>query len=91
MNLGPRCDVCADNYFGSPDEPGGTCQQCDCNNNIDISIPGNCDSRSGECQQCLFDSEGFNCEICKSNYYGDAVNQLCSRKKNLKNCLQFYK
>jgi laminin, beta 1 len=73
--------VCADNYFGNPDEPGGTCQQCDCNNNIDISIPGNCHGRTGECQQCLFDSEGFNCEICKANYYGDAINQLCSGKK----------
>ncbi|XP_065338114.1 laminin subunit beta-1 isoform X2 [Cloeon dipterum] len=75
---GPRCDVCADNYFGNPDEPGGTCQQCECNNNIDISIPGNCDGRSGECLQCLFNSEGFNCEVCKANFYGDAVNQLCS-------------
>ncbi|XP_059469528.1 laminin subunit beta-1 isoform X2 [Neocloeon triangulifer] len=75
---GPRCDICADNYYGNPDEPGGTCQLCECNGNIDVSIPGNCDGRTGECQQCLFNTEGFSCDVCKANYYGDAINKLCT-------------
>ncbi|KAK8404595.1 hypothetical protein O3P69_007682 [Scylla paramamosain] len=74
---GSRCDVCADNYFGDPEVPGGQCQSCDCNNNIDISRPGNCDERTGECQRCLFNTFGFHCERCQPGYYGDALNQEC--------------
>ncbi|XP_046407142.1 laminin subunit beta-1 isoform X2 [Ischnura elegans] len=74
---GSRCDVCADNYFGNPEIHGGSCRPCNCSNNIDISHPGNCDTSTGECLNCLFNTEGFNCEVCKANYYGDAVNQQC--------------
>ncbi|XP_042867621.1 laminin subunit beta-1-like isoform X3 [Penaeus japonicus] len=74
---GSRCDVCADNYYGNPEVPGGQCDPCDCSNNIDISRPGNCDARSGECIQCLFNTFGFNCERCRPGYYGDALNQQC--------------
>lgn len=74
---GSRCDVCADNYFGNPDQPGGSCSPCNCSKNVDVSHPGNCDPRSGKCLACLFDTEGFNCEICKAGFYGDAVNQRC--------------
>ncbi|XP_066997490.2 laminin subunit beta-1 [Anabrus simplex] len=75
---GARCDVCADNYFGNPETPGGSCRACNCSKNIDISRPGNCDVRTGECLQCLFNTEGFNCHVCKAGYYGDAINQLCT-------------
>ncbi|GLH10959.1 Netrin-A [Gryllus bimaculatus] len=74
---GSRCDVCADNYFGDPEVPGGSCRACNCSKNIDISRPGNCDGRSGECLQCLFNTEGFNCHVCRAGYYGDAINQEC--------------
>lgn len=77
---GSRCDVCADNYFGNPEEIGGSCRACNCSNNMDISRPGNCDPHTGQCLQCLFNTEGFNCEKCKANYYGDAINQLCRGK-----------
>lgn len=72
--------MCADNYFGNPEIPGGSCRSCNCSNNIDVSRPGNCDIRTGECLQCLFNTEGFNCQICKAGYYGDAVNQECKGK-----------
>lgn len=75
---GPRCDVCADNYFGDPDVPGGRCRPCQCNNNIDLSRPGNCDARTGHCLQCLFNTEGFGCEECQAGFFGDALNQLCT-------------
>ncbi|XP_076033711.1 laminin subunit beta-1 isoform X3 [Oratosquilla oratoria] len=74
---GARCDACADNYYGNPEVPGGQCQSCQCNNNIDISRPGNCDARTGECLQCLFNTYGNNCERCRPSYYGDALNQQC--------------
>ncbi|XP_066949126.1 laminin subunit beta-1 isoform X9 [Macrobrachium rosenbergii] len=74
---GARCDVCADNYYGNPEVPGGKCTPCDCGNNVDISRSGNCNSRTGECLQCLFNTAGFNCERCKAGYYGDASSQQC--------------
>ncbi|XP_039299299.1 laminin subunit beta-1 isoform X2 [Nilaparvata lugens] len=74
---GSRCDVCADNYFGHPELVGGSCQSCNCSNNIDISRPGNCQPNTGECLNCLFNTEGFNCQYCKPNYYGDANTQSC--------------
>ena len=75
---GPRCDVCADNYFGNPDLPGGQCRPCQCSNNIDLSRPGNCDARTGECLQCLFNTEGFSCDVCQKGFFGDALSQQCT-------------
>uniref|UniRef100_A0A1B6DHB4 Laminin subunit beta-2 n=1 Tax=Clastoptera arizonana TaxID=38151 RepID=A0A1B6DHB4_9HEMI len=74
---GSRCDVCADNYYGNPEIVGGSCQACNCNNNIDIARPGNCDEHTGQCLQCLFNTEGYSCEVCKAGYYGDALQQSC--------------
>ncbi|XP_073827458.1 laminin subunit beta-1 [Musca autumnalis] len=74
---GPRCDICADNYFGDPEVPGGSCQKCDCGNNIDIYDTGNCDRRTGKCLKCLYDTTGDHCELCRDGYYGDALKQTC--------------
>lgn len=78
---GARCDVCDNNYFGNPEKPGGICQQCNCNHNIDLSRPGNCDVRSGKCLQCLYDSAGENCEYCRDGFFGNAVEQNCTGNK----------
>ncbi|XP_063823470.1 laminin subunit beta-1-like [Ostrinia nubilalis] len=48
---GLLCDVCADNYFGDPIKR--TCEKCECNDNTDITKPGNCDPYTGKCLQCL--------------------------------------
>lgn len=74
---GPDCSTCSDNYFGMPSEVNGTCEPCDCNNNIDIDAPGNCDGETGECLQCIYNTEGFNCEKCSAGYYGNALTQSC--------------
>ncbi|KAK6634441.1 hypothetical protein RUM43_011842 [Polyplax serrata] len=74
---GARCDVCSDNYFGDPELPGGSCQACNCSNNVDVTRPGNCDPKTGHCLQCLFNTEGEHCEMCKEGFYGDAINQQC--------------
>lgn len=76
---GARCDICADNYYGNPDKPGGICQKCECSNNVDLSRNGNCDLRTGQCLQCLYDTTGDHCEICRDGYYGDALLQDCRR------------
>ena len=74
-----RCDVCADNFHGHPELPGGVCSPCDCSNNWDSLAEGNCDPLSGECLKCLFYTEGFHCERCIEGYYGDAVNSQCNQ------------
>ncbi|KAK3579401.1 hypothetical protein CHS0354_029709 [Potamilus streckersoni] len=74
---GPNCNVCADNFFGDPSVENGTCESCVCNNNIDPNVPGSCDTTTGECLKCLYNTEGFNCEKCKPGYYGNALTQSC--------------
>ena len=76
---GPNCNQCADNYFGNPTAPGGRCEPCQCNNNVDLSVPGSCDALTGECRRCLYNTEGRFCERCINGYYGDAPRQDCRR------------
>ena len=74
---GPRCEICSENYFGSPELQGGSCSPCDCSNNTDISRPGNCDPITGRCLQCLWNTDGTNCQYCKSGFYGNAFEKNC--------------
>uniref|UniRef100_A0A8C0BC46 Laminin subunit beta-1 n=1 Tax=Buteo japonicus TaxID=224669 RepID=A0A8C0BC46_9AVES len=75
--IGSRCDECASGFFGSPDEVGGACQPCQCNNNIDTTDPEACDKKTGTCMKCLYHTEGENCHLCKQGYYGSALQQDC--------------
>ncbi|KAM6181305.1 laminin subunit alpha-2 isoform 1-T1 [Erethizon dorsatum] len=70
---GPRCERCAEGYFGHPSVPGGSCQPCQCNDNLDFSIPGSCNSLSGSCLICKPGTTGQYCELCADGYFGDAV------------------
>eukprot|EP00092_Neocalanus_flemingeri_P012243 GFUD01013199.1.p1 GENE.GFUD01013199.1~~GFUD01013199.1.p1 ORF type:complete len:1692 (+),score=371.26 GFUD01013199.1:452-5527(+) len=74
--IGSRCELCEDGYFGDPEGMNGPprqCQKCECYGNIDESAIGNCDRLSGECLRCIDDTSGFNCEKCKSGFFGDAL------------------
>ncbi|XP_077546511.1 laminin subunit beta-1 isoform X2 [Haemaphysalis longicornis] len=75
--VGERCDRCANNYYGEPNVPGGSCRRCECSGNVDETQPGNCDSRTGVCLRCLYNTEGPHCERCKPGHYGDASRQQC--------------
>ncbi|XP_055492345.1 laminin subunit alpha-2 [Leucoraja erinacea] len=70
---GTRCDRCSEGYFGRPTKPGGSCQPCQCNNNLDLSIPGGCNSLTGECLRCIQGITGRFCDECADGYFGDAV------------------
>lgn len=74
---GARCENCAENYFGNPYDINGSCQLCNCNNNTDLLKDGNCDSNTGRCLQCLYDTDGTNCQLCKPGYYGNALEKNC--------------
>lgn len=96
-DAGARCEECAPGYYGNPSQPGGRCQPCQCNNNIDMSDMDACDRRTGECRKCLYNTEGSNCNLCRSGYYGDAARRNCrskwcdkklKQKKRVKNVLK---
>ncbi|XP_060609322.2 laminin subunit alpha-2 isoform X6 [Anolis sagrei] len=84
--VGSRCERCAEGYFGQPLIPGGSCQPCRCNDNLDFSIPGSCDSLSGACLICKPGTTGQYCEKCADGYFGDALDvkncQPCSCNVN---------
>ncbi|XP_050515738.1 laminin subunit gamma-1-like isoform X1 [Diabrotica virgifera virgifera] len=73
---GPHCDVCADGYFGDPTGRYGDvrpCQPCQCNKNIDTNAIGNCNTTTGECLKCIFNTGGSKCEVCLPGFYGNAL------------------
>ncbi|KAK9751877.1 Laminin EGF domain [Popillia japonica] len=74
---GARCDVCVDNYYGNPEVPGGSCNPCECNDKIDLLRPGNCDPHTGKCKQCLYETTGDHCEICKPSYFRNSPEEMC--------------
>lgn len=74
---GPRCDVCAENYYGHPENSNGTCEQCNCSDNVDLGRAGNCDLQTGRCLQCLYETAGDNCEYCRDGFFGNALEHNC--------------
>ncbi|XP_067840660.1 laminin subunit alpha-2 isoform X2 [Heptranchias perlo] len=70
---GPRCDRCSEGFFGRPSKPGGSCQPCQCHGNLDLSVPGSCNSLTGECLRCIEGTAGQVCDQCAEGFFGDAV------------------
>ncbi|XP_063299217.1 laminin subunit alpha-2 isoform X3 [Pelobates fuscus] len=70
---GQRCERCANGYFGQPSVPGGSCKPCQCSGNLDLSVPGCCDSETGACLKCRPGITGEYCNTCADGYFGDAL------------------
>lgn len=77
--VGDRCEKCDRFHYGSPLEIGGSCKKCFCNGNEDKSNPM-CDSKTGQCKNCQFGTDGFFCEKCKPGFFGNAREHTCKRK-----------
>ncbi|CAG9823408.1 unnamed protein product [Phaedon cochleariae] len=67
---GDHCEICDDGFFGNPMEIGNTCQPCDCNG-------GPCDRTTGQCLSCKGNTEGWKCEKCKPDHYGEPSLSNC--------------
>ncbi|XP_035110000.1 laminin subunit beta-4 [Callithrix jacchus] len=76
---GTQCGECSTGFYGNPRISGVPCRPCACNNNIDVTDPESCSRVTGECLRCLHNTQGTNCQLCKSGYYGSALNQTCRR------------
>ena len=76
---GMRCELCQENYYGDPVNSIG-CIPCDCNGNIALEEPGNCNTSSGVCLRCVGNTTGESCQVCATGFYGDAIQaKNCSR------------
>lgn len=72
---GPQCNICADNYYGNPQQIGGYCKPCNCNGG------GNCDN-TGKCLKCPVENKGEHCEFCTDGYYRNAHSQCVTCECN---------
>ena len=59
-------------------DPLGSCKKCVCNNNVNPSAAGNCNTTTGECLRCLFETVGDSCQFCRPGFFGDALEQKCN-------------
>ncbi|OCT80167.1 hypothetical protein XELAEV_18026982mg [Xenopus laevis] len=75
------CDSCRPGYAGERCESeygqlffiGGSCKPCKCNDNLDLSTPGCCDSQTGACLICKLGITGQYCNKCAEGYFGNAL------------------
>nr|XP_033817524.1 laminin subunit gamma-3 isoform X2 [Geotrypetes seraphini] len=80
---GRLCEICDDGFFGDPlgqHGPIRPCTPCQCSENIDVNAVGNCDSLTGRCLKCVYNTTGEQCERCQEGFYGDALMPDITRK-----------
>lgn len=70
--LGKQCELCTDGWFGDP-RGRGPCQQCMCNGNVDDNAVMNCNTTTGECLKCIYNTTGFYCDQCLPGYFGKPI------------------
>ncbi|XP_067887186.1 laminin subunit alpha-3 isoform X2 [Heterodontus francisci] len=72
--LGDSCQQCSVGYYR--ERNGfflGRCVPCRCHGHSD-----KCADRSGRCIDCKHNTEGDHCERCKSGFFGNAAQAVCS-------------
>ncbi|XP_058122412.1 laminin subunit alpha-1 [Anopheles ziemanni] len=61
--IGDHCELCDDGFYGEPTVIGSQCLPCPCHG-------GPCNAKTGQCIECLGNTEGWRCERCKTGYWG---------------------
>ncbi|PAA75582.1 hypothetical protein BOX15_Mlig029806g3 [Macrostomum lignano] len=75
-HTGAHCEQCRVGYYGNP-RAGQGCKPCNCSNNSQPGVVDTCDTVSGRCKACSFNTEGERCETCQDGFYGTAANRGC--------------
>ncbi|XP_026541517.1 laminin subunit gamma-3 [Notechis scutatus] len=73
---GRLCELCDDGFFGDPLGRNGSvhpCNSCSCHGNTDPNAVGNCDTFTGRCLRCLYNTAGEQCERCQEGFYGNPL------------------
>lgn len=65
---------------------GSTCEPCQCNDNINTRDPYSCDTQTGDCLKCLYNTTGPSCDRCLDWFYGDAVEAKDCMGKGMVSC-----
>ncbi|XP_062338515.1 laminin subunit gamma-1 [Osmerus eperlanus] len=89
---GKRCELCDDGFFGDPLGNNGAvraCRACKCSDNIDPNAVGNCDRETGECLKCIYNTNGFFCDRCKTGFYGNALAPIPADKCKACSCSRY--
>lgn len=75
---GNLCELCDDGYFKVEDQTSTNtvCKKCQCNSNIDTNAVGNCNTNTGQCLRCIYNTTGDSCEKCLNSYWGNALSSL---------------
>ncbi|XP_039201102.1 laminin subunit gamma-3 isoform X1 [Crotalus tigris] len=86
---GRLCELCDDGFFGDPLGRNGSerpCSSCDCSGNMDPNAVGNCDTLTGRCLRCLYNTSGEHCERCQEGFYGNPLDASPATKCAPCNC-----
>ncbi|XP_068129732.1 laminin subunit beta-4 [Hyperolius riggenbachi] len=75
---GKKCNECPAGFYGNLEE-GEECSPCQCNDNMDVTDPGSCDTLTGECLKCLNNAYGPKCELCLPGYFGSGRHRNCTK------------
>ena len=49
---GSICELCDTGFYGQPFVNGDFCKRCNCSGNVDLTVPGACDTITGRCLLC---------------------------------------
>lgn len=87
--VGAKCNDCQNEGIDYYKNENGECVKCFCNNNaaVDVNSPlksplssnrrRKCNSITGMCIDCMFNTTGRNCDKCLPGYVGDAIKRTC--------------
>ena len=85
---GPMCLQCKNDGVDYYRTTEGTCEKCDCNMNSEYDVYYNgvnnqnskrrrCEAVTGRCINCMYNTTGSHCHVCRPGFQGEAVHRTC--------------